>query len=96
MPKPVRTRSVSTAQVRAYAGKAQEFADAAVAEITAGRCMPPPASRSMPQSTQPMQCAGHVSASAPPAKLTSRCSVSYEPQAPTESPWRKNCVDCFP
>lgn len=37
MPKPLRTRPVSTALVRAYAGKAQEYADAAVAELTAGR-----------------------------------------------------------
>lgn len=37
MPKPLRTRPVSTVQVRAYAGKAQEYADAAVAEIAAGR-----------------------------------------------------------
>ncbi len=37
MPKPLRTRPVSTVQVRAYAAKAQEYADAAVAEITAGR-----------------------------------------------------------
>ena len=37
MPKPMRTRPVSAAQVRAYAGKAQEFADAAEAELAAGR-----------------------------------------------------------
>lgn len=37
MPKPLRTRPVSGAQVRAYAGKAQEYADAAAAEIAAGR-----------------------------------------------------------
>lgn len=37
MPKPVRTRTASSAQVRAYAGRAQEHADAAAAEIAAGR-----------------------------------------------------------
>ena len=37
MPKPVRARPVSNAQVRAYAGKAQEYADAAAAELAAGR-----------------------------------------------------------
>jgi hypothetical protein len=37
MAKPLRTRSVNAAQVRAYAGKAQEFADAAQSELDAGR-----------------------------------------------------------
>jgi len=37
MPKPMRTRPVSAAQVRAYAGKAQEFVDAAADELAAGR-----------------------------------------------------------
>lgn len=37
MPKPIRTRPVSAAQVRAYAGKAQEFVDAAIDELAAGR-----------------------------------------------------------
>jgi hypothetical protein len=37
VPKPIRTRLVSADQVRAYAGKAQEYADAAAAEVDAGR-----------------------------------------------------------
>ena len=37
MPKPLRTRPVSASQIRAYAGKAQEFADAAISELAAGR-----------------------------------------------------------
>lgn len=37
MPKPARTRPVSAAQVRAYAGKAQEYVDAAANEIDAER-----------------------------------------------------------
>lgn len=37
MPKPGRTRSVSAAQVRAYAAKAEEFADAAASDFGAGR-----------------------------------------------------------
>jgi HEPN domain-containing protein len=37
MPKPMRTKPVSGAQVRAYAGKAEEYADAAASEIEAGR-----------------------------------------------------------
>lgn len=37
MPKPMRTKPVSGAQVRAYAGKAEEYADAAASEIGAGR-----------------------------------------------------------
>ena len=37
MPKPMRTKPVSGAQVRAYAGKAQEYADAAASEINQGR-----------------------------------------------------------
>ena len=37
MPKPIRTRPVSAAQVRSYAGKAQEFVDAAINELAAGR-----------------------------------------------------------
>ena len=37
MPKPMRRRPVSAAQVRAYAGKAQEFADAAINELAASR-----------------------------------------------------------
>ena len=37
MPRPTRTKPVSAAQVRAYAGKAQEYADAAANEIVAGR-----------------------------------------------------------
>lgn len=37
MARPARTRTVSTAQVRAYAAKAQEFADAAAADLSAGR-----------------------------------------------------------
>lgn len=37
MPKHTRSRPVSGAQVRAYAGKAQEYAEAASAELDAGR-----------------------------------------------------------
>lgn len=37
MRKAIRTRPVSGAQVRAYAGKAEEYADAAASEIDAGR-----------------------------------------------------------
>ena len=37
MPRSTRTRPVSTAQVRAYARKTQEFADAAASELEAGR-----------------------------------------------------------
>jgi HEPN domain-containing protein len=37
MPKPFRTRAVTAAQVRSYAGKAQEFADAAANEFSSGR-----------------------------------------------------------
>lgn len=37
MPKPMRTRPVTGAQVRAYAGKAQEYADAARSELGAHR-----------------------------------------------------------
>ncbi len=37
MPRPIRTRPVSGAQGRAYAGKAEEYADAAASEMDAGR-----------------------------------------------------------
>lgn len=37
MPKPKRTKPVTAAQVRSFAGKAQEFADAAASELEAGR-----------------------------------------------------------
>ncbi|TVR20852.1 MAG: HEPN domain-containing protein [Ilumatobacter sp.] len=37
MPKPIRTKPVSGAQVRACAGRAEEYADAAASEIGAGR-----------------------------------------------------------
>lgn len=37
MPRPIRTKPVSSAQVRAYAGRAQEYADAAANELEAGR-----------------------------------------------------------
>lgn len=37
MPKPLRTKPVSGAQVRAYAGKAGEYAAAAASELEAGR-----------------------------------------------------------
>ena len=37
MPKPMRTKPVSGAQVRAYAGNAQEYADAASSEVDHGR-----------------------------------------------------------
>ena len=37
MPKPRRTRPVSAAQVRAYAGKAEEYAAAATSELEAER-----------------------------------------------------------
>ncbi len=37
MPKPMRTKPVSGAQVRTYAGKAQEYADAAASEVDQGR-----------------------------------------------------------
>jgi hypothetical protein len=36
MPKPMRTKPVSGAQVRPYAGKAQEYADAAASEVDQG------------------------------------------------------------
>jgi hypothetical protein len=37
VPKPIRTRPASADQVRAYAGKAQEYADASVADVDAER-----------------------------------------------------------
>jgi hypothetical protein len=37
VPKPSRARPVSAAQVRAYAAKAEEFAEAAASELQAGR-----------------------------------------------------------
>lgn len=37
--KPVRTKPVSAAQVRAYVGKAEEYAAAAASELDAGRCV---------------------------------------------------------
>lgn len=37
VPKPRRTKPVSAAQVRAYAGKAEEYAAAAASELDAGR-----------------------------------------------------------
>ena len=37
MPRQTKTKKVSAAQVRAYAGKAQEYADAAASEIEAER-----------------------------------------------------------
>ena len=37
MPKPMRTKSVSLIQARAYASKSQEFSDAAESELTSGR-----------------------------------------------------------
>lgn len=37
MPKPMRTKPVTASQVRSYAGKAQEFADAAASELRASR-----------------------------------------------------------
>ncbi len=37
MPKPLRTRVVSSAHVRSYVGKAEEYADAASDEVGAGR-----------------------------------------------------------
>ena len=37
MPKPMRTRAVASAQVRAYAGKAEEYAAAAASELEAER-----------------------------------------------------------
>jgi hypothetical protein len=39
MPKPMRTKPVAAAQVRAYAGKAEEYAAAAVNELELGRCV---------------------------------------------------------
>lgn len=39
VPKTVRTKPVSAAQVRAYAGKAEEYAAAAASELDAGRCL---------------------------------------------------------
>lgn len=39
MPSSMRTRPVSAAQVRSYAGKAEEYADAATSELGAGRCI---------------------------------------------------------
>ena len=37
VPRPGRSRPVSAAQVRAYAAKAQEFAEAAASDLEAGR-----------------------------------------------------------
>lgn len=37
MPKSIRTKPVSSAQVRSYTGKAEEYAEAAATEINAGR-----------------------------------------------------------
>ena len=37
MPRPMRTRPVSAAQVRAYANKAEEYAEAAASELKSER-----------------------------------------------------------
>jgi hypothetical protein len=37
VPRPLRTRTVSSAQVRAYVGKAEEYAEAAASELESGR-----------------------------------------------------------
>ena len=37
MPRPGRTKPVSAAQVRSYAAKAEEFAEAAASDLAAGR-----------------------------------------------------------
>lgn len=39
MPRPMRTKPVTAPQVRSYAGKAQEYADAAMHELAADRCI---------------------------------------------------------
>ncbi len=39
MARPLRTRPVSAVQVRAYSGKADEYAAAAASELAAGRCI---------------------------------------------------------
>ena len=96
MPRPQRTRPVSTVQVRAYAGKAQEYADAAVAEITAGRYIAATSLAIHAAINAADAVCGASSASELQAKATNRRSTSYGPPVPRESPGRRNCVAYFP
>ena len=64
MPRSTRTRPVLAAQVRAYADKAEEYAEAARSELDARRFTP--------LSTLPMPCAVPASASAQLVRITTR------------------------
>lgn len=68
-----RTRPVSAAQVRAYAAKAQEFAEAAASDLEAGRNIAATSLAIHAGMTPPTSSAGLDSASAPRGRITTRC-----------------------
>ena len=68
MPKAARTKPVSATQVRAYAGKTQEYADAAASELKAERYIAASGWRFTPPSMPPTQSAGPVTANVPLGK----------------------------
>ena len=72
VPKPMRTRPVSTAQVRAYVRKAQEYCDAAASELESERNIAATSLAIHAASTLPTQCAALVSVIERQARTTTR------------------------
>lgn len=77
MPRPLRTRPVSAAQVRAYAGKAQEFADAAINELAAGRFIAASSLAVHAGINAADAVCGLASVNGPPEKTTAKFSSSW-------------------
>ena len=73
----MRTKPVSATQVRAYAAKALEFADASVSDLAAGR--------NIAATSLAIHAGVPGSASGRPARITTRCSTCSarpDPMAP--------------
>ena len=72
MPEPMRTKPVSNAQVRSYAGKAEEFATAAASEIEAGRYIAATSLALHAATTRPTLFAARAWEGERPARITIR------------------------
>ena len=94
MPNPARTRRVTAAQVRAYAGKAQEYVDAARNEIVAQRYIAATSLAIHAAINAADAVCGVRVGRMPEGRHTTRflpCSVRL---AATDSPSKRNCGGC--
>ena len=95
MPKPGRTKPVTGVQVRSYAAKAEEFAEAAASDLAAGRNIAATSLAIHAGINPAMQCAVPDSGGEQPGRTMIRCLSSSAGRAPTDVRSSGSSADFF-